>query len=478
MRYNLLNKFERKDINNMDTISQITEMVLAAKEAQSIIDNYSQKQIDAVVKAIGKVIYDNAEILAIEAVEESGLGNVESKIAKQRGCAVSHWSYLKNKRTVGIIDEDPVNNIVTYAKAIGVIAIITPSTNPTTTLCSNAMSALKCRNAIICSPHPKTSKVTTHGVTLMRKELKNLGAPENLIQIIEEPTLEATLALLSLADASVATGGMAMVKSAYSSGKPSYGVGSGNVQVIIDEGYDEDLNLMAANTIANRNRDYGLPCVCEQCLIIHKSDEDRIFKFFEANGAFIIKDNDNVEKIRKLLFKQDRNTGYILNIDMIGKPAVIIANEAGINVPKETKILIVKAEGNAMIDPLCKEKLEPVCSYLTYETFDEAVNIALTNLKVEGIGHTSVIYSTNENNINKAGEILPVSRILVNCSSSNASGAAFNIGYNPTASLGCGFWGNNSVSENITYKHMMQTTQMARIIPNLHIPTPEEVWED
>lgn len=461
----------------MGTLSQIKDMVLAAKEAQAIFERYSQEQIDVIVKAIGKAIYDNAEILAIEAVEESGLGNVESKIAKQRGCAISHWSYLKDKKTVGIIDEDPINNVVTYAKAIGVIASITPSTNPTTTLCSNAMSALKCRNAVICSPHPKTKKVTTHGAKLMRNELKNLGAPENLIQVIEEPTLEATITLMSSVDASIATGGMAMVKSAYSSGKPSYGVGGGNVQVIIDKGYNEDFNIVAANTIANRNRDYGLPCVCEQCLIIHKDDEDRVLKFFEANGAFIIKSNDNVDKLRNLLFKQDENKKYSLNVDMIGKPAIVLAKEIGITVPNETKILIVRAMGSAKTEPLCKEKLEPVCSYLTYETFDEAVNIALTNLKVEGIGHTSVIYSTNEENINKVGEILPVSRILVNCSSSNAGGAAFNIGLNPTASLGCGFWGNNSVSENLTYKHMMQTTRMAKIIPNSYIPTPEEVWE-
>lgn len=462
----------------MDRIIQVSDIVKAAKEAQKIFETYTQEQVDVVVKAVGKVIYDNAETLAIEAVEESKLGNVASKIAKQRGAAMSHWMFMKGKKSMGIIEEDLINNVITYAKPIGVIACIMPSTNPTSTLCGNTMSALKSRNALICAPHPGAKKVTAHGANLIREAIQKLGAPVNLVQVIEEPSIELTNELMRQTDTTIATGGPSMVKAAYSSGKPSFGVGPGNVQVIIDKGYNGDLNKLASDTIFNRNRDYGVPCVCEQCIHVHKEDVDRILNAFKGNGAYIIKDAENTDKLRYLLFKQNKDGEYGLDASMVGKTATFLSEQMGLKVPVETKILIAMVNDTAETELLCKEKLDPVMACLPYDTFDEAVHRAVTNLNIMGAGHTSVVYSEDEKHINKVAETIPVSRLLVNCSSSNGGGANFAIGYDPTVSLGCGFWGGNSTGENLTYKHLMQTTRVARIIPNAYTPTPEEVWTD
>lgn len=454
----------------------IEEMIASARQAQAVFESYDQAQVDAVVKAIGKVIYDNAETLAIEAVEESRLGNVPSKIAKQQGCAMAHWAYLKDKKSVGVIEEDPVSRVVTIAKPIGVIGCITPSTNPTTTLVGNAMSALKCRNAIIAAPHPRAKIATFHGAGLMRRELKKLGAPEDLVQCIQRPNIESTQRLISLTDAVIATGGPAMVKAAYSCGKPSFGVGQGNVQVLIDRGCLPEADYIAQGTIANRNRDYGIPCVGEQCLIMPAEEEEQYLAAFIQEGAYILEQPEDVEKLRRLLFKEADNGGHLLNVDAVGKPAPELAAAIGLRVPPDTKILLAKASGPADQDLLCLEKLAPVSAWLTYESFEEGLALALQNLKAEGSGHSSCVYSHNDEHICLAGESLPVARLLVNCSSSMAGGASFSIGLNPTPSLGCGTWGNNSVSENLTYRHLMNLTKVATVIQDAYIPTPDEIW--
>ena len=214
---------------------QIQELVARSKTAQKQIEHYAQAQVDALVKACGRAIYDNAELLAQEAVEEGGLGNVPSKITKMRSGMAIAYQFLKGKKSVGAISVDKDLHIVNYAKPMGVVACITPSTNPTSTVGGNGMYALKCRDSVIFAPHPRTKRCTVHAVELVRQALKAVGAPEDLFLSIETPTMESTQALMQQADVVVATGGPGMVKSAYSSGRPSYGVGQGNVQVLVDE---------------------------------------------------------------------------------------------------------------------------------------------------------------------------------------------------------------------------------------------------
>ncbi len=257
----------------------IDEMLEKARIAQAEIENYTQEQVDALVKIIGKTIYDHAELLAAEAVEETHFGRVDSKIYKQKKAAAAAWFYLRDKKSVGIIENDTMNKVVTFAKPVGVVACLAPSTNPTSTVASNGMNIIKCRNSTIVSPHPGAKNVTIHGVRLISDALREAGAPDNLIQVIEEPGMDKTKELMQKSDVIVATGGHAMVKSAYSSGRPSFGVGQGNVQVIIADDY-KDYDKAALTIVGGRAYDNGIPCTGEQALHFPKEDYDRVVEAF------------------------------------------------------------------------------------------------------------------------------------------------------------------------------------------------------
>ena len=333
----------------------------------------------------------------------------------------------------------------------------------------NAMFALKGRNSIIVSPHPRSKKSSIHVVTLMRSELEKLGAPKDLIQVIKEPTLELTQELMSAVDIVVATGGMGLVKAAYSSGTPSYGVGAGNVQVIIDRGYDYD--KAAKDIIDGRKFDNGIICSGEQCIIAPKENHALIMDAFIKNGAYYIQDEAVVDKFRKVLYPEGK-----INADLVGKSVQHIARAAGVAVPKDSKIIILKPSGCGQADLLCKEKMFPIMITLTYGTFEEAVELANINLLYEGVGHTAAIHSNNHDHVVYAGSVLPISRLVVNQPSSTGAGGSFYNGFSPTTTLGCGSWGNNSISENLTYKHLINVSRIGFMKKDVIIPTPQEVW--
>lgn len=452
-------------------LTYIDDLILKAKAAQQELETYTQEEVDRIVKTIGKTIYDNAELLAQEAVAESGYGRVDSKTWKQKKSCMAAWVYLRDKKSVGIIEEDPINQTVTYAKPVGVIACLSPSTNPTSTVASNGMSCVKARNAIIVTPHPRTKKCTLHGVTLINEALKAIKSPENLIQIIEEPTTTLSQELMSKCDVTIATGGTGMVKAAYSSGRPSYGVGQGNVQTIIADDYTDFANV-ASIVVSNRFYDNGMPCTCDQTVHIPRKYRDQILEEFQEAGAFIIEDNAKKDLLTQVLFKEDGTT----NPRNVGMLAVDIAKRIDIEVPAETLILMAEASGVAKADLLCKEKLNPVLTFIAYDTFQEGVENARQNLLMEGAGHTVVVFTNERVSANYVGEKLPVSRVVVNQAGGTASGGNLCNGLKPTMSLGCGSWGNNSISENLTYRHLMNTTIVAYPIPDARFPTPEEVW--
>ncbi len=444
-------------------------MVEKAREAQRVFEKFTQEQVDDIVKAMGKVIYDNAEVLAKEAVEETRMGVYEDKVAKNRGKSKTIWNSLKGKKSIGIIDEDIENGLISIAKPIGVVCAVTPTTNPIVTPMCNAMFALKGGNAIIVAPHPRAKRCSTHAVELMNREIKKLGAPNNLIQIIEEPSIELTNELMQKTDVILATGGMAMVKSAYSSGKPSFGVGAGNVQVILDR----DIDFMEATkkVISGRIFDNGIICSGEQSIIVPQDKYDEIVKAMESNGAFYVGDEETVSKFRDVLFKNG-----MINGDIVGQSVQFVANLAGVEVPKEAKVILLKPTGVGKADLLCKEKMCPAMIILPYNTFEEAVEIAQTNLELEGKGHTTVIHSNNQEHIKYAGLNLTVSRLVVNAPSSTTAGGSLYNSLSPTTTLGCGTWGNNSISENLNYKHLINVSRVAFVKQNITPPTDEEIW--
>ena len=275
-----------------------------ARKAQAEFEKMSQEQVDLAVKTVGKVVYENAEYLAEIAVEETGMGNVPDKIAKNKQKSKIIWNNLKGKKSRGILDTDEETGITRVAKPIGVAAAITPCTNPIVTPMSNAMFALKCANAIIITPHHKSQKCSTKTVEMINAELAKLGYPENLIQILDQHSRENTRNLISSADIVIATGGAGMVGAAYSSGRPALGVGAGNVQCIIDEGYD--YKEAVPKIITGRTFDYGIICSGEQSVICPEKDYEAIMAEFEANGAYIVRDKKELEGIREALFQEGK----------------------------------------------------------------------------------------------------------------------------------------------------------------------------
>lgn len=448
----------------------MNELLVRARAAQKVFETYTQEQVDAVVRAVGKVIYDNAEMLAEEAVQESHMGNVKSKVDKQRKVTLACWAYLKDKKSVGIIREEPELGIKVVSKPVGVIGCITPSTNPTSTMAGNVMHAFKSRNAVIVAPHPSTAKCSVHGGELIRGELKKLGAPEDLLQVIAEPSIEMTQLLMSSADVIAATGGPGMLKAAYSSGKPSYGVGQGNVQCIIDQGYT-DFEFVARNVVANRAYDLGVPCTGEQSLHIPAEVKDEVIAALKKEGAFFIEDEEVIDRIRDIVFPDGRN----INRGVVGKTAVELGKIFGVDVPEESRILMIPIHKKGEEDVLCKEILCPIVRYYVYSDFEDTVAVAQTNLLMEGAGHTSCIYSTNEDHITYAGLNLPVGRCVVCQHGAAGAGNTPENGLNPTITLGCGSWGNNSISENLIYTHFMNTTRIAYRL-NAEPYDPQELW--
>ncbi len=451
----------------MATIAEIFERAHAAQAEYE--KNADQAKVDAAVKAIGKVVYDRAEELAKMAVEESGMGVYEDKVAKCKGKSKCIWNSLKGKKSYGIIEENKETGIIKVAKPKGVVGAVTPVTNPVVTPMCNAMFALKGKNAIVVAPHPRTSKLNKYVVDLMRAELKKLGLPEDLIQTIENPTLDMTQEVMKTADVVVATGGGAMVKSAYASGKPALGVGPGNVQVIVDRGVDYD--EAAAMIIAGRKFDNGIICSGEQSIIAPKDEFDKVIGAFKKNGAYYIDDPATVEKFANAIFPDG-----VIGKDVVGQSVQKIAALAGVEVPEGTKVVVLKARGVGKADVLCKEKMCPFMIAIPYDTFEEAMNIAYENLCYEGKGHTCAIHSNDMEHVRMVGEFMPVSRIVVNQPSSTTAGGALTNGFSPTTTLGCGSWGNNSISENLNYTHLINVSQIGLYDKDKKIPTDEEIW--
>ncbi len=440
-----------------------------ARKAQAEFETMDQEQVDLAVKTIGKVVYENARFLAEIAVEETGMGNVPDKIAKNKQKAGIVWNNLRGKKSRGILETDEKTGITKIAKPMGVVAAITPCTNPIVTPMSNAMFALKCGNAIIITPHHKALKCSTKTVDMINAELAKLGYPGHLIQILDQHSRDNTRNLISSADVVIATGGAGMVNAAYSSGRPALGVGAGNVQCIIDEGYD--YKEAVPKIIAGRIYDYGIICSGEQSVICPEQDFDAIMEEFEKNGGYVVREPRQLAGIRQALFADGKP-----NRHSVGQSPEKIAELAGIQIPEGTKIIVAVADGTGLTDPLGGEKMAPVISAYKYRDLAEGVNIARENLEKEGKGHSVSFHSDSEEHIEYVGTQLCVSRFVINQVSASSAGGSYYNGLAPTNTLGCGSWGHNSISENLDYKHLMNVSRIARYMPDNHVPTEEELW--
>ncbi len=450
---------------------EIDKMVARARKAQDVYEHhFDQEQVDAVIKKAAKVIYDHAEELARLAVDETGMGVYEHKVVKNRNKSKGVYHNLNGKKSMGIIDMDERSGLIEIAKPIGVVAGITPMTNPIVTPMSKIIFALKTKNAIIIAPHPQAKKCSTLAVNLIKEAVIPSGVPEDLIQVIEEPSIDKTKALMEACDVVVATGGMPMVKSAYSSGKPSFGVGAGNVQVVLDRNID--LNVAAEKVITGRAFDNGIICSGEQFFTYPASDREAVLQAFKAHGAYFVASEEKA-RLLDTLFPEGK-----INRSLVGQPVAKIAEAARIAVPEGTRVIVAEAEGAGHADRICKEKMFPVMGCLGYDNFEEALRIAKTNLSMEGNGHTAGIHSNDQANIIKAGTELSVSRLIVNAPCATTAGGSIQNGLPVTNTLGCGSWGNNSISENFTYKHLLNITRIAPLSARIYVPSDAEIWAE
>ena len=456
----------------------IEAMVKKAKASVDQVENYDQAQTDLMCKVAAKVCWDNAKLLGTTAYEETGMGILPSKINKNRIPAVT-YEWMKGKPSVGVLEEDHVNNIITIAKPMGVVAGITPSTNPTSTAGFYSVICLKCRNAIILAPHPRARKATNLVADLIRAELKKIGAPEDLVQCLgteNEPdielTNESTSVLMEESDMIIATGGAGMVKAAYSSGTPCYGVGQGNVQVLVDEGFT-DFDTIAANVLASRTNDAGTNCTGEQTIYVPKDQKENLIKAFEAKGCFCVRDSASVDKLRNGIFPG----GGPINRDVPGKQPKDALAAVGVEIP-ECPIALVDLESFGPSEQLAREILFPLVRINSYEDFEDALTQAKANLLFEGAGHSSSIYSHNDERILHAGMVLPVCRLSVKMPNVMVTGATNSNGMPPTITIGCGTWGGNSGSDNLNYTHLLNKTRIIRRIENAVDKAIDDIFKD
>lgn len=459
----------------MEVKAYIDSLMEKARAAQAIFEKYDQEQVDKVVRAVGLASYNAAEELCVEAIAETKKGRLDSKVMKHRRTALNSWFTCKGKKSVGMIEWDPVSCVALYGKPAGVVGCVTPTTNPTSTPVHNAMHSLKARNAIIVAAHPGAKMCTYHSVQVMRDALKEIGAPVDLIQAIEPEymSLEATQYLMSVVNVIIATGGPGMVRAAYSSGRPAFGVGQGNVQDFIGEDW-EDYAQLTELIIGNRTYDYGMPCTCDQHVHVPSVKVDLFLDEMKKRGAFVITDEGDIQRLREALFDAKGN----IMRDCVGVSATYIAKKAGIDVPEDTVVLVVETTKYAYEELLAKEIMAPVVRVRRYDNIADAVRIGKANYLMEGAGHSCAVFSHDKNVVDLVALEIPSCRIMVNQTANAGTGGPYNNGLPHTVSLGCGFWGGNSISDNLTYKNLMNYTRVSYIIPDAHMYTPEEIWAE
>lgn len=449
----------------------VEELVVRSKAAQKQFEFATQEQADAAAKAICKVVYDHQQELGKLAAEETRMGKVEDKIAKCRNKSSQIWTSIKDRKSVGVINRLEDKRMLEIAKPMGVVASIVPSTNPVVTPMSNAAFALKCRNSVIFAPHPRAVKCTKLLVELFRAELAKLGLPEDLVLGLEHVSNEDSALLMSSADVVVATGGMGMVKAAYSSGKPAFGVGQGNVQTIVDR--DADLGEAAEKIIIGRSFDNGLICLGEQTAFIPEEKYDAFVEEFRKHGGYYIDDDATADQLRECIFPH----GGDISRDVVGLTAEQVAKLVGLEVPAGTRVLATKAKAIAQGDVLCREKLCPVLALMPYGAFEEGVAMMVQNLEYEGKGHSIGIHSNTPEHVEYAATQCSVSRVVVNQPSGTTGGGSPTNGFTPTTTLGCGSWGNNSFSGNFDMVHLMNITRVGYPLDQSWLTDPELAWQ-
>ena len=461
---------ERRIVDNVEALE---EALVRVKAAQKQFSTFTQEQVDAIFKAAA-IAANQARIpLAKMAVEETGMGVVEDKVIKNNYAAEYIYNAYKNTKTCGVLEEDKAYGTKKIAEPVGVIAAVIPTTNPTSTAIFKTLLALKTRNAIIISPHPRAKNSTIAAAKVVLDAAVKAGAPEGIIDWIDVPSLDMTNLVMKESDIILATGGPGMVKAAYSSGKPAIGVGAGNTPAIIDD--SADIILAVNSIIHSKTFDNGMICASEQSVIVHKNVYDAVKEEFAARGCYFLKGYE-IEKVRKTILINNA-----LNAKIVGQSAAKIAKLAGVTVPAGSKILIGEVESTELSEEFAHEKLSPVLAMYRAEDIEDAFTKAEHLIADGGYGHTSSIYlnvSTEQAKLDEFAARMKTCRILVNTPSSHGGiGDLYNFKLAPSLTLGCGSWGGNSVSENVGVKHLINIKTVAERRENmLWFRAPQKVY--
>ncbi|OPX43773.1 aldehyde-alcohol dehydrogenase [Ruminiclostridium hungatei] len=457
----------------VNSVETLLEKITEIKQAQEVFATYSQEQVDKIFAAAALAANKKRIPLAKMAQAETGMGVVEDKVIKNHYAAEYIYNAYKDTRTCGVLERDDAFGITKIAEPLGVIAAIVPTTNPTSTAIFKALLALKTRNGIIFSPHPRAKKSTIEAAGIILEAAVAAGAPKGIIGWIDEPTIELSERVMKEANIILATGGPGMVRAAYSSGKPAIGVGAGNTPAIIDD--TADLKTAVSSILVSKTFDNGMICASEQAVIVLDKIYNDVKKEFTLRGAYFL-NKEQTQKTREILL-----VNGALNAKIVGQTAYTIAKLAGFEVPVETKILVGEVESVELTEAFAHEKLSPVLAMYRAKTFDEAVAKAEKLVADGGFGHTSSIYidAVNEKvKIDKFTQAMKTCRILVNTPSSHGGiGDLYNFKLAPSLTLGCGSWGGNSVSENVGVKHLINIKTVAERRENmLWFRTPEKIY--
>ena len=455
----------------MEAKDYVASLVERARIAQAEIEDYTQEQVDRLVNAVvWNIVKDGpAQEISKLAVEESRMGNYEGKYNKLMAKSKGAIRDMQGKKSVGVIEIDEEKQIMKIAKPVGVIGALIPCTNPEATPTVKIAHALKCRNAIILSPHPRTKRTNTFVVEIVRETLKKYGAPEDLVICIEDPTMDMSNELMKQSDLVLATGGAGLVKAAYSSGTPAYGVGAGNAIVVADE--TADLNDAAHKIMLSKTFDFATSCSAENSLIIHESVYDDFVEALKNEGGYLA-NSEEKRSLQSAIWEDGH-----LSPKIIAQSAQVISEIAGIEIPEDRKFFMVEEQGIGKDYPFSGEKLSVVVALYKYGKFDEAVEQVNTITAYQGMGHSCGIHSFNEDHILNLALNTKVSRMNINQGQALANTGNWFNGMPFTTSLGCGSWGGNTVSENITWKHLMNVTWVSRHFPPV-VPTDEELFGD
>ena len=453
---------------------ELTQRIAELRKAQKQFAEFTQEQVDKIFRAAALAANHNRIRLAKMAVEETGMGIVEDKVIKNHFAAEYIYNKYKDMKTCGVLEEDNTYGVTKVAEPIGVIAAIVPTTNPTSTAIFKTLIALKTRNAIIISPHPRAKNATIEAAKVVLEAAVKAGAPEGIIGWIDQPSVELSQNVMAESDIILATGGPAMVKAAYSSGRPALGVGAGNTPAIIDE--TADIKMAVNSILLSKTFDNGVICASEQSILVVEEKYEEVKKELDLRGAYILK-GEEVDKVRKIILNEKGG----LNADMVGQSAYKIAKMAGVNVPESAKVLVGEVTSVELEEPFSHEKLSPVLAMYKVKNFEEGLEKADRLIELGGLGHTSILYTDEikcKDRIMAFGHRMKTARTLINMpASQGAIGDLFNFKLAPSLTLGCGSWGGNSVSENVGPKHLINVKSIAKRRENmLWFRVPEKTY--